>query len=341
MIKRISMMGIIAVLMLITACSSSSTTSDSNNNVKKEITLTHLTTGAGLGEYEWGLTVDRILKNNHEYLRQNSLETQGYVYNLKTFIDNYDKKEQYVVNMDPISPWLAKKKIAPFNNGLGDVELAGLMNATWPIWLLITENSDIKELEDLKGKNIALGPKAGAATLMVEEVLKTAGVYEDIDIEYLAFTDITSGLLDKRIDAGLVGLWYNPVTKKTIPMQTIVELDSANRKFHYIGYSEDVLNTTTKDKEFPLQVLTVPKDTIPFQQNEMLTIGNADYVAVSKDFPEELAYDYVKLIIENIKDLNSTGGIGELFTLEFLPYRIENLHPGAERAYKEAGILKD
>ena len=51
------------------------------------VTLNHLTAPAGIGEYEWGLTIDRILAKQSTWLRQRSQPTQGYIYNLRTAID--------------------------------------------------------------------------------------------------------------------------------------------------------------------------------------------------------------------------------------------------------------
>ena len=45
-------------------------------------------------------------------------------------------------------------------------------------------------------------------------------------------------------------------------------------------------------------------------------------------------------MIQHLEDVNKTGGIASIFTREFLPYGLDNMHPGAARAYREAGLLK-
>ena len=72
----------------------------------------------------------------------------------------------------------------------------------------------------------------------------------------------------------------------------------------------------------------------------MTAFANPDYVAVDKSFPEETAYEYMRTVIRHLDEVNKTGGIASIFSPEFLPYGIENMHPGALRAYKEAGLLK-
>src|SRR5438105_8064054 len=89
---------------------------------KAPVTLNHLTAPAGIGEYEWGLTIDRILAKNSPWLRQRSQPAQGYIYNLRTAIDQSATWGTLVINLDPVSPWLASKKQPPFESGMGKFE---------------------------------------------------------------------------------------------------------------------------------------------------------------------------------------------------------------------------
>src|SRR5688500_9399527 len=81
---------------------------------QRPLSLTHLTAPAGIGEYEWGLSIDRIFARHSKWLRQRSQPTQGYLYNLRYTLENPGTWGTLVVNMDPVSPWLASKKQPPF-----------------------------------------------------------------------------------------------------------------------------------------------------------------------------------------------------------------------------------
>jgi TRAP transporter TAXI family solute receptor len=305
-----------------------------------EVTLTHLTAPAGIGEYEWGLAVDRILGKNSSWLRQRSQPTQGYIYNLRTAIDSESRWGTLVFNIDPISPWLAAQKRPPFREGLGKLEIRGLMNATWPIWTLMTRDPSVKTAKDLDGRRIALGPKAGTATVMMEETLKTAGVFDKVKLQYLSFADVTNGLLDGTIDVGLANLWYNAPANKIGPTQGLINLEASDKGFHYVAFDKTILEKTRDGRHVPYKILTVPNGTLPLQTEEMTVYANPDYVGVAEKFPEEIAYEYVRLVIEHLGEINQSGGLGALFTPDFLAYGIDNLHPGALRAYREAGLVK-
>jgi len=304
------------------------------------VTLNHLTAPAGIGEYEWGLTIDRVLAKHSTWLRQRSQPTQGYLYNLRTALDNPATWNTLVINMDPVSPWLASKKQPPFEGGLGKLELRALMNATWPVWFLVTQASDVKSVNDLAGRRVALGPKAGTASLMMEETLKAAGVYDKVRLQHLSFADITNGLLDGTIDVGLANLWMNGANNKIGPTQGMINLQASGKPFRYVIIERAVLDRTRNERGVPYRILQVPNGTMPLQTQDMAAYANPDYVAVHKDFPADAAYEYVRLVVRNLEEVNNTGGIASIFTKEFLPYGIDNLHPGAARAYKEAGLLK-
>ena len=307
---------------------------------KAPVTLNHLTAPAGIGEYEWGLTIDRILAKQSTWLRQRSQPTQGYLYNLRTAIDTPATWSTLVFNMDPVSPWLAAKKQPPFENGMGKLELRALMNATWPVWFLVTQSPDVKSVNDLAGRRVALGPKAGTASLMMEETLKAADVYDKVKLQHLSFADITNGLLDGTIDVGLANLWMNGANNKIGPTQGMINLQSSGKPFRYVIIERTVLDRTRNERGVPYRILQVPNGTMPLQTQEMAAYANPDYVAVDKEFPEETAYEYVRLVIQHLDELNKTGGIASIFTKEFLPFGVDNLHPGALRAYREAGLLK-
>ena len=304
------------------------------------VTLTHLTAPAGIGEYEWGLTIDRILAKQSTWLRQRSQPTQGYIYNLRTAIDGSANWSTMVFNMDPVSPWLASKKQPPFENGMGKLELRALMNATWPVWFLVTQSPEVKSVNDLAGRRVALGPKAGTASLMMEETLKAAGVYEKIRLQHLSFADITNGLLDGTIDVGLANLWMNGANNKIGPTQGMINLQASGKPFRYVVIDRPILEKTRNERGVPYRILRIPNGTMPLQTRELDAYANPDYVAVHKDFPQATAYEYVRLVVRHLDEVNKTGGIASIFTREFLPFGIDNLHPGAVRAYREAGLLK-
>lgn len=307
---------------------------------RQQVVVTHLTAPAGIGEYEWGLTHDRLMARHSAWLRKRAQPTQGYIFNLRTALEPNARLEQLVFNLDPISPWLADKRMAPFDKGMGTLQPRALMNVAWPIWLFTTKDPAIKSAADLAGKRIALGPKAGTASLMGEELLKAAGVFDKVSIQNLSFADIVKGMLDDTVEVGYVNLWYNPQANRIGPTQGVISMESSGKPFHYVTFDKAHYERTRNERGIPIQVVDVPAKTIPLQTEAMTVMANADYMAADSTFPEDAAYEIVKVAVEHLDEIARTGGMAAVLTREFLPFRVSNLHPGAERAYREAGLLK-
>ena len=62
----------------------------------------------------------------------------------------------------------------------------------------------------------------------------------------------------------------------------------------------------------------------------------------SPNFPDELAYEITKMIIANIDKFSEYTALGKLMSRTALTFGWpqQDIHPGALRAYKEAGLIK-
>ena len=62
----------------------------------------------------------------------------------------------------------------------------------------------------------------------------------------------------------------------------------------------------------------------------------------SANFPDEYAYEIIKMVIANIDKFAEFHALGKLMSPGALAFGWpqEQIHPGALKAYKEAGIIK-
>lgn len=118
------------------------------------------------------------------------------------------------------------------------------------------------------------------------------------------------------------------------------------------------LTTTTNMKMLPLPAnvidglvskhgwikATVPPNTFKGQTDAVSTVKASSNILISADVPDEIAYTFVKSMIENAEKLKKVhAGLGN-----FDPQLAADpgfngtceLHPGAAKYYKEAGLLK-
>ena len=73
----------------------------------------------------------------------------------------------------------------------------------------------------------------------------------------------------------------------------------------------------------------------------MATVAVSNYLVTHSDVSEELAYQMTKQLFENVEDLVSSHQAASQISLEHaLDGMPVPLHPGAERFYREQGLIQ-
>jgi TRAP transporter TAXI family solute receptor len=204
----------------------------------------------------------------------------------------------------------------------------------------MTRDPDIKTFADIEGKRVASSPKGGTANLMFEFILKANGLHDKIKLQHVGFADVDDVLADGLADVGLVGTWYNNMTKEIRPWQAIVEAQASGKNYRFIGAGKSAIDKA-KAEGLPTMMATVPAGKLKGQPKPLNCYVNAPFHAVDATFPEEYAYELVKTMIEKMDKLQEYGGFAEMLSVDFMPYELEGLlHKGALKAYKEKGLIK-
>src|SRR5690606_13391978 len=104
------------------------------------------------------------------------------------------------------------------------------------------------------------------------------------------------------------------------------------------GFNEDVLATILAAHP-EVSPLTIPAGTYSGHDYDQTTVAMWNYAIARNDMPESLAYEIVKLVMENhdrMMQIHSAAGetiMDNVLNNTFLPF-----HPGAVRYYEEHGI---
>lgn len=119
--------------------------------------------------------------------------------------------------------------------------------------------------------------------------------------------------------------------------------------------TEMLKTTNTKILEIPKEVVDNLRKDYPWYSNYTLKAGTYEELTedintsaikmvmfCSEDLDEELVYNLTKVFFENLEDLKKTHSFLSEVTLESAVEEIAGLeiHPGAERYYKEMGIIQ-
>lgn len=220
-------------------------------------------------------------------------------------------------------------------DGKPKVEDLRLIATLYPETLHIVARADagIKSVADLKGKRVSIDEPGSGTIVDARLVLAAYGLSEkDITPEYLKPGPSGEKMRDGALDAFFfVG---------GFPAGAITEL-AASTAITLVPVSGPEAEKLIADNQF-FAVNTVPAETYK-GVGEMQTISVAAQWVTSAKQPDDLVYNITKALWSDgtRKALDAGHAKGKLITLENavssagIPF-----HPGAEKFYKEAGVLK-
>ena len=211
-------------------------------------------------------------------------------------------------------------------------DLRALMRL-WPnyVQLVTTANTGIKSVEDLRGKRVGVGAASSGVRYNAEMVLNAYGItFDDITPDYLGYGEAIDNMKNGQCDAVFVTSGIPNATVTSLGVEydmVIIPIDGEGREklvSEYPYYTKTVIPAGTYNNKEDVEGI--------FVYNIML---------VRKDLPDEMVYDLLVGIFENIstikashnaanKNIDITFGVGDIQ----LP-----LHPGAEQFWKDNGYL--
>jgi TRAP transporter TAXI family solute receptor len=90
----------------------------------------------------------------------------------------------------------------------------------------------------------------------------------------------------------------------------------------------------------PFIAATIPAGTYEGQTEDVPTVAITNILVTHSDVSEETAYQMTKLLFENLDEMVAAHAAARAISAEKGPKGLPiPLHPGAERYYKEAGLL--
>lgn len=308
-----------------------------------ETNIALLSTPFGTGSYVLSAALEEIAKKNHPWLRISHSESPGQIYNVKRLAGEAGDRKSMIVTSSPGNNWAARNGIKPYTEKLKTPKLIANYNQLC-VWLA-TLDPKIKSGKDLIGKRIALGRITQISwAIQPEWVIREGwGISDKVKVEYVGTSEAATALLDGLADAAAVGGYIDPVSKTVSLSPQTIELMASGRSIYHIPFSEDAVQKAAAKMEDSITPFTLPAKAFA-GLNEPLG-GFVDNVAwtASEEFPEEIAYEITKLIINNCPRFVEYSDLGKLMSPKGLIFgwKVEDIHPGALRAYKEAGIISN
>ncbi len=209
--------------------------------------------------------------------------------------------------------------------------IAGLyMN---PNQVVVTEKSGVTSLKEIKGKHFAVAAAGSSVYNECDNHFTTVGLKfpDDIRTELIAFGNAADMLQNGTLD----GAWI----MSGAPAAAVSQALSSGCKLLEI----DDETLAALQQRFPWYArFVIPADTYPNQPNPVKTSAIKMVMFCRGDLSEDLVYNLTKSFWEhigelgeaqkNLKGLKPEDAVKDIASLP--------LHPGAEKYYKEIGVIK-
>lgn len=219
---------------------------------------------------------------------------------------------------------------AGFKSKLGKLRTIA---AFYPNYIHIVASADagIKSLADLKGKRISVGAPKSGTELNARDILKAAGLaYKDFaKVEYLSYAESVELLKNRQIDVTLIS--------SGLGVAALRDLATA-QKVVFVPIPADIVATIN---EPAYQVGTIPAKTYEGQAADVPSVAVQNFLVTHEGVPAEVVYTMTKSMFDNLDQLVAAHSAAKAIRKESAATAPPvPLHPGAEKYYREAGILK-
>lgn len=199
------------------------------------------------------------------------------------------------------------------------------------IQIVAAADSGIKTLADLKGKRLAVGAPKSGTELNARAILKGAGLsYKDLGkVEYLPFGESVELMKNRQLDATLIsaGLGVAAVRDLSVAVKIVL-----------IPVPADVVG---KIGDPAYQAVVIPAKTYEGQTTDVHTAAIQNFLVTHEGVPADTVYKMTKSMWENVDQLYAAHAAAKAMKKENAAKGMPlPLHPGAEKYYKEAGLLK-
>lgn len=200
--------------------------------------------------------------------------------------------------------------------------------------LVLADGVEINSIADLKGKRVGIAQAGSGTQVAVLKILEHFGVTRD-DIEAAELNNTQSA---QRIADGQLDAYFYVMGS---PSSALVQLAST-KGFNLYKFSEDEMAQISELIPF-YSKSNIASGTYAGLDYDTPTVAATAILVTSADKPDDLIYDITKALWnENSRKLFDNGHAkGRSMQLEnALDGIVTPIHPGAEKFYKEVGVLK-
>lgn len=203
-----------------------------------------------------------------------------------------------------------------------------------PNQFVVREAAGIENIADIKGRNFAPGAPGSTPEVESKVILTEYGLNypDDINANFVGFTEAIDLMRNNQIDGALI--------QAGLPTAAVTEMIStAGGKL--IAMDEHIMDSLME--KYPWYAkFTIPAGTYENQDEDIPTLAIKMVLFTDASVDEEVVYNLMKTMWENLDQLKSAHPIVEQFDINNATTELAGipLHPGAEKYYKEQGLIE-
>ncbi|MGR5208720.1 MULTISPECIES: TAXI family TRAP transporter solute-binding subunit [Vibrio] len=203
-----------------------------------------------------------------------------------------------------------------------------------PFTVVARKDANINTFDDLKGKRVNIGNPGSGQRGTMEVLMKEYGwTYDDFKlVSELKAAEQSKALCDNKIDAMIYTVGH--------PSGAIKEATTSCDS-EIVTVTGPIVDKLVSDNSF-YRLATVPGGMYRGSPDDVQTFGVGATFVSSTAVPDEVVYNVVKAVFENFDSFRRLHpAFANLKKEEMVKDGLSApLHPGAEKYYKEVGLIK-
>ncbi len=231
----------------------------------------------------------------------------------------------------------AARGTAPFDHPIG-LRMVSPANAG-PIFFVTLADSPVGNIADLAGKRVAVGARDSGMTQHVHTLCDALGVpFSDFDPVYMTFPEGADALVAGEVDVQF---------QCPIPNAVMTDL-SERARVKVVPYREDQIEDVLSKVPFYRRVV-MRRGAFRGVDEDIPQLAVLNVLVSHERVDEELVYEFASTLVRNAEALARINPLFDTLAELYEPLRTQGaaaleldgvpLHPGAVRAYRDAGYL--
>lgn len=295
---------------------------------------------AGMSSYVASIAMAELINANSTWLKATAIEAPSVTACFQLLLNEPERRADTLIVSIHQFHTLASEGKEPFTTQYDGLRFISTLG--YNMMGFVTLDPDIKTVADFSGKRVSIGDKASVTRVeMLQAIFESAGVLDDVELEYLGLSDGVNALRDGLIDATLGSASVislpdqyalGPFMSEIMSTKTVhfVSMDSED-----ITYMNELLGPLETEHVVPAGILGAT------QTEPWVGIGKVMGWSADKEMPDDVVHEICRIIYENSDEFVDYSPSLAFVTHETMAdwgIPEADMHLGALRFYEEKGI---